>query len=134
MIDFEEIIISKEKEVQDRIQEALSGYKKLYLEYSIDWTEYECSMEIFNEFSIDKLSKSMAYGTETMSKDQAKDHLTQLKGDFESDCRYFTNWDDVEIDGINANGWTPVTKHTFDCSLIIMDKTKIGIIILIDED
>lgn len=134
MIDFEEIIVSKEKDIQGRIQEALSRYQKLYLEYSIDWSEYECSKEVFYEFSIEKLTNSMAYGVETMSKEQAKECLAKLTRNFEGDCRYFTNWDDVETDGVKANGWTSVTKHTFDCSLIVLDKSKVGVILLIDED
>ena len=134
MIDFEAVIISKEKGFQNRIQEALSHYPKYHPQYTIDWSEYECSIENFMEFSIDKLSKSMAYRTAVMTKNEAANRLESLIENFDANCNYFTNWDDVDEDRLNASGWTPVTKHTFDCCLIVMDQSKIAMIVIIDED
>lgn len=135
MIDFKEIITSKKNVAQNRIHEVLLRYQKLHPEYSIDWTNNECSEESFTEFSIHKLRYSMAYNEcEVMLKEQAEDYFTQFLENFNGDCRYFTNWYNIEKERVYASEWTPVTKNTYDCALIVMDKDKTGVIILTDED
>ncbi|MEL7004161.1 MAG: hypothetical protein AAFN93_15685 [Bacteroidota bacterium] len=131
MIDFEKILISKETGLQNRIQAALSQYPKF--QSDIDWKEYEYSKDRFMEFSIDKLSKSMAYEIELMPKSKATSRLERWINKFEDDCRFFTNWD-LGMDGTSGYSWIPVTDHTYDCCLIIIDQFKIGIIVMIDED
>jgi len=134
MIVFKNIITSTVQGLESRINEVLTTFPDLHMEYQINWSDNICSKSRFKSFAIDKLSISMAYGVELTPRNDAVKILENFIDSFKEDCRFYTNWDDVENTEKELCSWTSMTKSTFDCCLLIMDDRHVGIIIITDED
>lgn len=114
--------------MQNRIQEALSLCEEINTDHPIYWANNECSKRDFFEFSVPKLSKSMAYNIQIITTEEAEDQSNEFIKQFDRTCRFFTNW----YEGLDS--WYPITGHTFDCCLIAVDKRQVGAILIIDDD
>ncbi|WP_254610248.1 hypothetical protein [Bacillus tequilensis] len=48
---------------------------------------------------------------------------------------YYTNADvDVQSGDVRLSSWSPITQATFDAGLVVIDKKKIGMFWVEDED
>jgi hypothetical protein len=85
------------------------------------------------------LTKSLAYGSGLMSDAEAhdywKDFSTQVANDNPLDSMIYYSNTSSDI-GTSTWGWTPLTTHTFDTGIVMVNlqSQRIGIIWAVDED
>lgn len=81
------------------------------------------------------LHKDMAYGSEIMPIEDARNLASNFISLFDPESKYYSNstWNKNEY-GKNISGWNPLTEATFDSGIIVVDKNKIGIAWFEDED
>jgi hypothetical protein len=91
-----------------------------------------CSTLLLNALTFD-----LAYKVEYMPKDNASSFHNSLINTIHADCvKCFTNWDGnpwLKQEG-KGSGWSPITNHTFDMAIAMIDKHKIIFVYFISED
>lgn len=82
------------------------------------------------------LSYSLAYGLRTTTSEKQITHfLERLFSLFSSHPRYFTNGEfDFGQQRFPLQSLWPLTRHTFDTGLLLVDDQRIGIVWDMDED
>jgi hypothetical protein len=86
------------------------------------------------------LREDMAYHSVIMTSEEATKMATDFMDFFEEQHYCLTNGTfhlpPRHINGrvIQGASWTPLTKATFDAGVVIMDNTKIGFLVVMDED
>lgn len=81
------------------------------------------------------LHKDMAYGSEIMPLEEARNLASGFISLFDATSNYYSNstWHQHESGG-NIRAWAPLTEATFDSGIIVVDNHKIGIAWFEDED
>ena len=87
------------------------------------------------------LSKDMAFSSPRMSEEEARAACEEFLSQFGEESRFFTNgnWEDgwTKPDGNNVSfgpSWESATNATFDGGIIVLERTRSGIVWLEDED
>lgn len=81
------------------------------------------------------LSKDLAYENSLSSEPIAFELCDYFFHCFTDDPVYDTNADvDVQSGGVRLSSWSPITQATFDAGLVVIDKKKIDMIWVEDED
>lgn len=62
----------------------------------------------------------------------ADDCGAQFVGLFPSEARFFTN--SPNPSDSSAHSWNPITRSTFDCGVIAISPTRVGVVWFEDED
>ncbi|PJZ00979.1 hypothetical protein CPT06_07875 [Bacillus vallismortis] len=81
------------------------------------------------------LSKDLAYEISLSSEPIAFELSDYFFHYFSDDPVYVTNADvDVQSGDVRLSSWSPITQATFDAGVVVVDKKKIGLIWVEDED
>ncbi|WP_432339186.1 hypothetical protein [Bacillus tequilensis] len=81
------------------------------------------------------LSKDLAYENSLSSEPIAFELCDYFFHCFSDDPVYYTNADvDVQSGDVRLSSWSPITQATFDAGLVVIDKKKIGMFWVEDED
>jgi hypothetical protein len=79
------------------------------------------------------MTKDLAYSVQLMALEEAEKIFVKLFHFFSNDCQFFTNASFVNnYSGMSA--WDSITKATFDTGVVILSKTRIGMLWVKDED
>ena len=83
----------------------------------------------------------MAYSSPRISEEEARAGCDEFLSQFDSDSWFFTNgtWEvgrtKSESKGVSFGpSWTPATDATFDGGVIVLDRSRSGVLWLEDED
>jgi hypothetical protein len=80
------------------------------------------------------LHRSMAYSTELLPLEQARDLASQLISAVGNDAQFFSNcFADDEVNGVGQWGFM-VTSHTFESVLYCVGKHENALLVATDED
>ena len=86
------------------------------------------------------LHRDLAYDSELMLQSDAKTLTDRMISLFSSKAKYYTN-DTFDQDAIvvgpevkRGPSWHPITKATFDTGIVFVDKSRIGLIWVEDEN
>ncbi|MFH0347399.1 hypothetical protein ACHADS_12720 [Bacillus vallismortis] len=80
-------------------------------------------------------SKDLAYEISLSSEPIAFELSDYFFHYFSDDPVYVTNADvDVQSGDVRLSSWSPITQATFDAGVVVVDKKKIGMIWVEDED
>lgn len=134
----------KRPDLNKEITLLLNSMRRLNPDNTIDWSgEQEITENTFREFALHRITHSMAYDSELMQHDNAVGYLNEFIGYFNDDKQFFTNYDDLEElikeDGTlplwrKGYGSSPISDNVFSCALIVVDATRIGAIVMKDDD
>ena len=128
MIDHE-AAANKTIELIDKIciAEKLNPLAKQWNEISFD----ACNALLENAFNFD-----LAYSSsELMPKEKAIYYKDYVMTNFNaSETRCFTNWQKNPWTGRKGGSWLPITDHTFDIAIVLVDSTKLIFTYFISED
>jgi hypothetical protein len=99
-----------------------------------DWIELDHSRarkRLANILGID-----LAYGAEVMEPRRAEELAEQFTRLYDDGVKFFTNFTDWETSpsGGRSRTGNPLTSATFDQCVLGIDSTRIGIVVVMDED